>query len=118
MLASRERSGDAQMALGLQISYHLGLFSDKRMSNAIYHDELEVCQVLHQYVSTDPATPTLEGEDANHFLNLLQEVRQALSLRSLSQSFDHSYWTAQAHSATIEHSSVLVESGIATLLYA
>jgi hypothetical protein len=47
------------------------------MSHATAPDDLDLCRALREYILADelrPAIFALRGEDANRFLNLLQEV--------------------------------------------
>jgi hypothetical protein len=60
-----------------QISSHLGLIRDDKITRAILKDEKTVVQGLLDIIASGNANVyELEDDDANSFLNLLQEVRK------------------------------------------
>jgi hypothetical protein len=68
----------------VQISSYLGLQRDDNITQSILEDEKEVAQTVSEIVASgDVNVYELRGDDADSFLNLLQEVRKQSFLSSV-----------------------------------
>jgi hypothetical protein len=100
-----------------QISSHLGLIQSDAITQSIFKDEKEVVQGMLGAVTVGHAgVYDLRDDDANNFLNLLQEVRRlmfaqatCLSVQFLDRSGPFRYWEeTEASPHSLNHDNAIV----------